>query len=177
MTVGQPAGAPSAGRTDWARIHWRAVRHKVYRLQVRIAKAVREGRWGKAKALQRLLTHSYAAKQLAVRRVVTNDGRHTPGIDGVRWRTPVHKQQAVLSLRRHGYRPRPLRRVYIPKSNGKQRPLGIPTMHDRAMQALHSLALEPAVEMLADPNSYGFRPRRSLHDAIGQCFVVLAKKH
>jgi len=136
-----------------------------------------EGRFGKVKALQRLLTHSYAAKQLAVRRVVTNDGRHTPGIDGVRWRTPGQRQQAVVSLRRHGYRPRPLRRVSIPKSNGKQRPLGIPTMHDRAMQALHSLALEPVMEMLADPNSYGFRSRRSLHDAIGQCFVVLAKKH
>jgi RNA-directed DNA polymerase len=177
MTAGQPAGAPSAEGLHGARIDWRAVRREVYRLQVRIAKAVREGRWGKVKALQRLLTHSYSAKQLAVRRVVTNDGRHTPGIDGVRWRTPVQRQQAVISLRRHGYRPQPLRRVYIPKSNGKQRPLGIPTMHDRAMQALHSLALEAVAEMHADPNSYGFRPRRSLHDAIGQCFVVLAKKH
>jgi len=177
MTAGQPAGAPSAKGRRWTRIDWRHARAVVYRLQVRIAKAVREGRWGKVKALQRLLTHSYAAKQLAVRRVVTNDGRHTPGIDGVRWRTPVQRRQAVTSLRRHGYRPRPLRRVYIPKSNGKQRPLGIPSMHDRAMQGLHSLALEPVAEMRADPNSYGFRPRRSLHDAIGQCFVVLAKKH
>jgi RNA-directed DNA polymerase len=158
-------------------MEWRAVRQEVYRLQVRIAKAVREGRWGKVKALQRLLTHSYSAKQLAVRRVVTNDGRHTPGIDGVLWRTSVQQQQAVVSLKRHGYRPRPLRRVYIPKSNGKLRPLGIPTMHDRAMQALYSLALEPVAEMQADANSYGFRPRRSLHDAIGQCFSVLAKKH
>ena len=99
MTAGQPAGAPSAERLHWARIDWRAVRCAVYRLQVRIAKAVREGRWGKVKALQGLLTHSCAAKQLAVRRVVTNDGRHTPGIDGVRWRTPVQKQQAVVSLR------------------------------------------------------------------------------
>jgi RNA-directed DNA polymerase len=177
MTAGRPAGAPSAEARDWARIDWRTVRTEVYRLQVRIAKAVREGRWGKVKALQRLLAHSYSAKQLAVRRVVTNHGRHTPGVDGVRWRTLGQKQQAVVLLRRRGYRPRPLRRVYILKSNGKQRPLGIPTMHDRAMQALYSLALEPVVEMYADPNSYGFRPRRSLHDAIGQCFSVLAKKH
>jgi RNA-directed DNA polymerase len=168
MTAGRPAGAPSADARDWARIDWRTVRTEVYRLQVRIAKA---------KALQRLLAHSYSAKQLAVRRVVTNHGRHTPGVDGVRWRTLGQKQQAVVLLRRRGYRPRPLRRVYILKSNGKQRPLGIPTMHDRAMQALYSLALEPVVEMYADPNSYGFRPRRSLHDAIGQCFSVLAKKH
>jgi len=176
MTAGQPAGAPSAAKLDWARIDWRKVRRAVYRLQARIAKALQEGRFGKVQALQRLLTCSYAAKQLAVRRVVTNDGRHTPGIDGVLWRTPAQKQQAVVSLRGHGYQPRPLRRVYIPKSNGKLRPLGIPTMHDRAMQALYSLALEPVVEMQADPNSYGFRPRRSLHDAIGQCFTVLATK-
>ena len=122
MTAGRPAGAPSAEARDWARIDWRTVRTEVYRLQVRIAKAVREGRWGKVKALQRLLAHSYSAKQLAVRRVVTNDGRHTPGVDGVRWRTLGQKQQAVVLLRRRGYRPRPLRRVYILKSNGKQRP-------------------------------------------------------
>jgi RNA-directed DNA polymerase len=176
MTVRQLTGAPSAAEENVVRNHWHSVHRAVYRLQVRIAKAVREGRFGKVKALQRLLTHSYAAKQLAVRRVVTNDGRHTPGIDGVCWRTPAQQRQAVNLLRRHGYRPQPLRRVYIPKSNGKLRPLGIPTMRDRAMQALHSLALEPVVEMHADANSYGFRPRRSLHDAIGQCFSVLARK-
>ena len=105
-----------------------------------------------------------------------NHGKRTPGVDGETWDTPGKKATAVRALRHRGYRPRPLRRVRIPKSNGKTRPLGIPTMHDRAMQALHLLALEPIAEVTGDPNSYGFRRGRSTADAIEQCFSMLAKR-
>jgi RNA-directed DNA polymerase len=127
------------------------------------------------KALQWLLTHSFGGKALAVKRVTGNQGKKTPGVDRVLWRTPAAKLKAIGSLQRRGYRPLPLRRVYIPKANGKQRPLGIPTMKDRAMQALHLLALAPVAETTADPNSYGFRPERSTADAIEQCFTALNK--
>ena len=150
--------------------------HNVRRLQARIVKATQEGRWGKVKALQRLLTHSFSGKALAVRRVTENQGNKTPGVDGETWDTPTKKAQAVHSLRQRGYRPLPLRRVYIPKSNGKLRPLGIPTVKDRAMQALYLLALDPIAETTGDPNSYGFRPERSPADAIEQCFNCLARK-
>ncbi len=169
-------GAASASSLSWDAMDWRRAEHEVKRLQMRIAKAVREGRWGKVNALQWLLTHSWFAKVLAVRRVVQNPGHRTPGIDQVVWTTATQKMQAAQSLRRHGYQPQPLRRIYIPKKNGKQRPLSIPAMGDRAMQALHLLALEPVTETLADRNSYGFRPFRSTADAIAQCFNVLAKK-
>jgi RNA-directed DNA polymerase len=125
------------------------------------------------KALQRLLTHSFAAKALAVKRVTDNQGKNTPGVDGRIWSTPAAKSKAIKSLQRGGYKPQPLRRVYIPKANGKLRPLGIPTMKDRAMQALHLQALEPVAETTADKNSYGFRPERSTADAIEQCFKAL----
>jgi RNA-directed DNA polymerase len=169
-------GASSAALT-WDAIDWRTIEKRVRRLQMRIAKAAREGRWGKVKALQWLLTHSFSAKLLAVRRVVRNRGRHTAGVDGIIWTTSRQKWQAARSLRRRGYRPQPLRRIYILKKSGKRRPLGIPTMDDRAVQALYLLALEPIAETQADRNSYGFRPRRSSADAIGQCFTVLAQKH
>jgi RNA-directed DNA polymerase len=161
---------------NWHGINWRDVRGNVRRLQARIVKAVHEGRWNKVKALQRLLTRSFSGKALAVRRVTENQGRRTPGVDGVTWSKPDAKAQAVLSLRQHGYRPLPLKRLYIPKRNGKKRPLGIPTMQDRAMQALYLLALEPIAETLADDNSYGFRPMRATQDAIEQCFVSLAQR-
>ena len=121
-------------------------------------KATQEKRWGKVKALQRLLTHSFSGKALAVRRVTENQGKKTPGVDKVIWDTPEKKAQAIRDLKPRGYHPQPLRRVYIPKSNGAQRPLSIPTMKDRAMQALYLLALQPVAETLADPHSYGFRP-------------------
>jgi RNA-directed DNA polymerase len=107
-------------------------------------------------ALQHLLTHSASGKLLAVRRVTVNDGRKTPGVDGELWDTPHKKLQGVISLTARGYRPMPMRRIYIPKANGKLRPLGIPTMRDRAMQALYLLSLDPVVETTADQNSYGF---------------------
>ncbi|MDR1063550.1 MAG: reverse transcriptase N-terminal domain-containing protein, partial [Azoarcus sp.] len=132
-----------------------------------MVKATREGRHSRVKSLQWLLTHSFSGKALAVRRVTENQGKKTPGVDGITWSTPETKSQAMLSLKRRGYRPLPLKRVSIPKANGKMRPLGIPTMKDRAMQALYLLALEPVAETTADRRSFGFRPERSTADAIG----------
>jgi RNA-directed DNA polymerase len=148
----------------------------VKRLQRRIAQAVREQRWGKVRVLCRILTRSRSARWLAVRRVITNKGARTPGVDNTLWRTPQQYWEAAQSLMRRGYRAQPLRRVYIEKRNGKLRPLGIPMMKDRAMQALYALALAPIVECHADPNSYGFRPYRSTHDAIEQLVVCLSRK-
>jgi RNA-directed DNA polymerase len=170
-------GAPPALAKQWEVLDWASLHRQVQRLQVRIAKAVKEKRYGKARALQWLLTHSFAAKALAVRRVTRNRGRNSPGIDRVTWRTPRQKMLAIRSLRRRGYRAQPLRRIYIPKSRGGQRPLGIPTMNDRAMQALYLLALNPAAETTADLHSYGFRLGRSTADALGQCFITLAKSN
>jgi RNA-directed DNA polymerase len=172
-------GAPSTGPEAWHTIDWYAVHRTVRRLQARIVKAVQAGRWGKVRALQHLLTHSFSGKALAVQRVTNNDGRKTPGVDGCIWDTPEKKARALRELRQRGYRARPLRRVYIPKNDGthRQRPLSIPTMYDRAMQALYLLALDPIAETLGDPNSYGFRTQRSTADAIEQCFNVLARKH
>jgi len=170
--------AVSSGKLEvsWHQINWYKALQHVRRVQLHIAKATREGKTRKVKSLQRLLTHSFHAKALAVKRVTENQGKATPGVDGQTWSTPKDKFQAISSLIRKGYKPLPLRRMYIPKSNGKMRPLGIPTMKDRAMQALHKLALEPAAETLADKNSYGFRPERSCADAIEQTFTVLSKK-
>jgi len=175
-TAQPDAGALPAWREDWNAIDWRKIYPKVRRLQVRIAEAVREQRWGKVSFLQRTLVRSLPARLWAVRKVVSNQGKRTPGVDKVIWRTPRQKMQASRSLRRRGYQPLPLRRIYIPKRNGKRRPLGIPTMKDRAMQALYLLALNPVAETQADPNSYRFRPRRSIADALGQCFIALAKE-
>lgn len=168
--------ADAAPTLDWHNIPWDKGYPEERKLQVRIAKATREGRWRKVKALQWLLTHSFYAKALAVRRVTENQGKRTAGVDGITWSTPEAKAKGILSLKRFGYKPGALRRVYIPKSNGKLRPLGIPTMLDRAMQALYQLALIPVSETTADYDSYGFRPERSAHDAIGKLFGALARK-
>ncbi|MFC0695927.1 reverse transcriptase N-terminal domain-containing protein, partial [Paraburkholderia humisilvae] len=170
------AGAPSHAARMWDQANWSHIETEVKRLQMRIAKAVREGRWCKAKVLQRLLTRSHSGKMLAVKRVTENRGKRTPGVDGRIWSSPSARWKGMLSLRHRGYRAMPLRRVYIPRSNGKKRPLGIPCMKCRAMQALWKLALEPIAETLADANAYGFRPQRSTADAIEQCFIVLARR-
>jgi len=155
---------------SWDAVDWRDVETNVRRLQARIVKAVKEGRWNKVQALQHLLTHSVSGKLLATRRVTENDGKRTPGVDGKLWDTAAKKLQGVRSLRSRGYRPLPLKRVYISKSNGKLRPLGIPVMLDRAQQALYLLALDPVAETLADAGSYGFRVGRGCADAIERCF-------
>ncbi len=178
MTVETPTGAVSHEEVGgWHSINWQAAHENVRRLQARIVKATQAGKWNKAKALQRLLTRSYSAKVLAVKRVTENQGKHTPGVDGEIWDTPQKKMAAVDNLRQRGYKPQSLRRTYVPKHNGKQRPLGIPVMHDRAMQALYLLALEPIAEVTGDRNSYGFRKERGTADAIEQCFSVFAGRN
>jgi RNA-directed DNA polymerase len=173
------AGAAPDLVPGWHSINWRKVWRNVRRLQARIVKAVQEGRWGKVQALVYLLTHSCSGRAAAILRVTTNQGASTPGVDGDCWDTPELKATAFSRLRRHGYRAQPLRRVYIPKSSdpSKLRPLGIPTMTDRAMQALYLLGLDPIVETTADANSYGFRRQRCCADALDQCHKILRKNH
>lgn len=174
MMVGH--SAVLTGAIAWHNIRWDIVINRVKSIQSRIVKAVKSGLWNKVKVLQRILTISYAARLLAIRRITENRGKRTPGIDGKRWNSPTSKFEAIYNLGKNGYKPLPVRRITIPKNNGKKRPLGIPTMKDRAMQALHLLALDPVSETLADNNSYGFRLHRSCADAIARCFSILAKK-
>ncbi len=177
MRISKEIHASSRQTLDWKSIDWNKVERRVKELQMRIAKAVQRGRCRLVKSLQWLLTHSFYAKLLAVRRVITNKGKRTPGVDGVVWKTPKQRMQAVNLLNRRGYRSLPLRRVYIKKRSGKLRPLGIPTMRDRAMQALYALALVPVAEATGDPNSYGFRDYRSCADAIEQCFICFSRRN
>ena len=124
-------GAPPHQVEHWHAIDWRKANQMVRRLQTRIVKAMQSGKHGKRKALQWLLTHSYSARALAVKRVTENHGKNTPGVDGDIWSTPEKKINAVRQTgRRRGYRPQPLRRIYIPKASNpkKLRPLSIPCM-------------------------------------------------
>ena len=171
------AGAAPERTPDWHSIEWRKVWRTVRRLQARIVKAVAEGRGNQVKALVDRLTHSFSGRALAILRVISNSGAKTPGVDGILWNTPEAKSAAFSTLRRHGYQPQPLRRVYILKSNGKRRPLGIPTMSDRAMRALYLLGLDPIAESRADGHSYGFRLERRCADALEQSHIVLGNRH
>lgn len=172
----QVAAGASLRPVDWHSIPWKRANRNVRRLQRRIAQAQQQGKKRKVRALQFILTRSFSARCLAVRRVTENSGKRTPGVDGQKLDTPEKKAQAVPNLSREDYKAQPLKRVYIPKNNGQAfRPLGIPTMQDRAEQALHLFALEPLAETSADPNSYGFRRARSVADAIEQCFNTLCR--
>lgn len=162
---------------QWETIDWHKIEYDVNRLQTRIAKATASGDNNKAKRLQYLLTHSFSAKALAVRKVTTNKGKKTSGVDKKLWSTSASKMKATLSLTDRGYRAKPLKRVFISKKGkNKKRPLGIPTMYDRAMQTLYALALEPIAETTADTVSFGFRKGRSAKDACEQIFNVLSRK-
>jgi RNA-directed DNA polymerase len=167
----------SATIVSWSSINWKTIERDVKSLQTRIVKAVIAKHFNKAKALVHLITHSFYGKLLAILRVTTNKGSRTCGVDNVLWDTNLSKQQAVEQLSIKGYKSKPLKRKTILKKNGKPRHLGIPTMRDRAMQALFKLALEPIAETTADPNSYGFRPKRSCADAIEQCHNALCKRN
>ena len=161
---------------QWQSIDWKPVEAHVLKLQMCIAKATREGKHGKAKTLQWLLIHFRSANLFAVKRVSQNKGSKAPGIDGVIWNADTRCMEAVNQLSRKAYQAKPLKRIYIPKKNGKLRPLGIPYMLGRAQQALHPLVLESVSEPLDAPNSYGFRSNRGTVDAVNQCFKCLALK-
>ncbi len=164
-------------KLQWVDIDWNMVEEHVNRLQTRITKAVKQGEWYLVKRLQYLLTNSFYAKSLAVKRVTQNKGKRTAGIDGAKWITPNSMMNAALKLSNKKYKATPLRRVYIPKpGTTKKRPLSIPIMYDRAMQALHALALQPIAEITADPRSFGFRKNRSTQDACHYAFVCLSRK-
>ena len=156
-------------------LHKKAIKF-VRKIQLRIAKAMRKNKFNKVRKLQRILTNSFYAKLLAVKKVISNKGGGTAGVDGVVWNLKDDWIVAAKSLKKSDYNSKPLLRVYIPKKNGKKRPLGIPTMKDRAMQALYLLALEPIAECLADLNSYGFRQYRACRDAIKQVFKTLVQR-
>ncbi len=164
--------------SQWNNIDWDTVEKSVNRLQTRITKVVLQQKWHLVKRLQYLLTHSFYAKLLAVREVCQNKGKRTAGIDSEKWLTPEAKMTAALSLSDKKYKAKPLRRIYIEKYGKKEkRPLSIPTMYDRGMQALYALALSPVAETTADTVSFGFRRFRSTQDACGQVFNCLSKKN
>src|SRR5713101_8548011 len=164
--------------TTWADINWHAVEENVRRLQERIYRATTNKAWRKVKNLQKLLVRATSNQLLAIRRITQeNQGKHTAGIDGMVYDTPKARWklfQEGLSLQ--GYKPRPVRRVYIPKDNGKQRPLGIPTGKDRGMQAIVKAALEPEWEARFEGNSYGFRPGRCTMDAVSAIHTTMNRK-
>lgn len=164
--------------SQWNSIDWNITTRKVRQIQTRIVKYLKQGKLWKVKKLQRLLRHSHYASLLAVRRVTSNKGKRTAGIDGKLLDTPEKKWEAATNIpNSKQYKPLPLKRVFIPKKNSKKkRPLGIPSMSDRVMQALHLLALEPVAEYTADGNSYAFRQYRSTADAIESCFHQLSRK-
>nr|AAU83450.1 reverse transcriptase [uncultured archaeon GZfos28G7] len=158
-------------------IDWKTAEKHVNRLQARITRAVKQGKWHLVKRLQYLLTHSFHAMLLAVKNVTQNRGKRTVGIDGAKWTTPNAKMNAALKLSDKKYKAKPLRRVYIPKPGSvKKRPLSIPTMRDRAMQTLYALALSPVAESTADTRSFGFRKYRSAQDACEYAFTCLSTK-
>jgi RNA-directed DNA polymerase len=178
MTVCKNTDAVPTPGEQWDSMNWDQAHHVVMRLQVRIAKATREKRWRKVKALQWLLTHTYSAKAIAIKKITTNQGKRAPGVDGIVLKSSEEKALRINSLKRRDYHPLPLRRIYIPKAGNKKklRPLGIPTMRERGMQALYTFALLPMSETTADWNSYGFRPERSTADAIEALFKKLCRK-
>ena len=173
MQVATHANEPDRS-TDWDSVDWRQAHRVIRNLRCRIFRASQEGNHRKVRSLQRLMLRCYANRLLAVRRVTQiNAGKATPGVDQVIVKTPAARGQLVDELSTYApWKPLPTRRVYIPKANGKRRPLGIPTITDRCIQAMVKQALEPAWEAHFEGSSYGFRPGRSCHDALQRIFTI-----
>lgn len=170
--------AKLTGKLNWFDIDWQKATNQVKQRQIEIAVAYKEDDMEMVSKKQNQLVNSFAAKALAVKTVTTNSGKKTPGIDGVIWNSPEEKLEAILRQNPNSeYKASPVKRVYIPKKNGKLRPLGIPTMADRAMQTLWKLALEPIAECVRDKHSYGYRPFRSTRDLQQFLWLTLSKKH
>lgn len=168
--------APPSQPERWENINFLFAERQTSKLQKRIVKAYLERAYRKLMYLQFELIQSTSAKALAVKDITSHEGKNTPGIDRIIWNTPEEKMDAVFSLGGKRYTPLPLLRKYIPKSDGGCRPLGIPTMRDRAMQSLYKMALEPIAESTADSHSFGFRPGRSTKDAILLCKNIFERR-
>jgi len=182
MNVKEPEITSVTDLTDkelahqWKTIDWKKAEETVNNLQSRFASAAKNGNWKKVSKLSRLLTRSFFAKVLSVRKVTGNKGSRTPGVDGIIGSSSSDKMRAALQLTNKGYRAKPLTRKYIRKKNGKLRPLSIPTMYDRAMQTLHALALSPVESATGDKTSFGFKPYRSTKDAYAYPHTCLSKE-
>jgi RNA-directed DNA polymerase len=161
-------------QTDWNTVNWRKANRAVRTLRQRIFRAAHEGNLKKVRSLQKLMLKSYSNRLMSVRRVAQiNAGKHTPGVDKLVLKTPIARAKMVDTLANYTlWKAKPVRRVYIPKANNKRRPLGIPVMIDRCLQAMVKNALEPAWEAKFEGSSYGFRPGRSCHDAIGKIYLL-----
>jgi RNA-directed DNA polymerase len=161
---------------SWKDLQWQTIEKRVFRLQLRIYKAATDQEWEKMYKLQKLLISSNSAKHLSVRKVTQdNAGKRTPGVDKKIITSPKEKFELAKQLRLNG-KSSPIRRTYIPKPDGNQRPLGIPTIEDRAKQTLAYLALCPQWEAQFETGSFGFRPGRSVLDAMEAIFAGIAKK-
>jgi RNA-directed DNA polymerase len=174
---GVGANGPEDEALDWDAVDWRAAEDRVRRLRQRIFAATRAGDHKRVRSLQKLMLRSLSNTLVSVRQVTErNAGRLTPGVDGRLARSAAGKERLVIEIQWSPRRARPVRRVFIPKANGKLRPLGIPVISDRAQQARVRNALEPEWEARFEPKSYGFRPGRGCHDAIEAIYQVVKGK-
>src|SRR2546421_5559942 len=178
-SVNGPEGLPSFDGDAWERVDWRFHEEQVRRLRGRIFKAVQTGDWPLARNLQKLALRSWSNTLVSVRQVTQrNAGRRTAGIDGQLALSATERAELAVRVHRSisTWDPLPVRRAYVPKANGKRRPLGIPVIADRCHQARVRNALEPEWEARFEPRSYGFRPGRGCHDAVESLFSTLCGK-